>query len=341
MNYSDLLSKKVRYIGIAIASIVVLFIICCLSLALGARKLPLATVWNALFAPQHVSALEASIVQSRIPRTIFGVLAGGALGVSGALMQVVTRNPIADPSILGVNTGASLFVVIGLAWFQISSAQQYIWLAILGAGITSILVYGIAMIGRGGATPLKLVLSGAAASTALGSLLSTILLPSDSHILDQFRFWQVGSIGGATWDSIRLISPFFLVGLFIAIVIAPQLNILTLGDEMATSLGVNTQRTRLLAAAAAVLLCGATTALAGPIGFVGLMVPHLVKMLFGAELKIALPFSAISGACLLLFSDIIGRLIGFPGETEVGIITAFLGVPVFIAVIRKSKVNAV
>lgn len=161
---------------------------------------------------------------ARVPRTVFGILAGAALAVSGALMQAVTRNPIADPSILGVNTGASLFVVCGIAFLHISTGLEYIWLAFAGAALTAILVYGLASIGNGGATPLKLALAGAAASTALQSLVNTVMLPS-SQVMDQFRFWQTGSIGGAGWGEIRLLLPFFLIGFAASIFLAPSLNI--------------------------------------------------------------------------------------------------------------------
>ena len=166
------------------------------------------------------------------------------------------------------------------------------------------------------------------------------MLPADTHVLNSFRFWQVGSISGASWDKIELLAPFFIVGLALAFILSPQLNALALGDEMAASLGVNVKLVRVLAALSGVVLCGATTALAGPIGFIGLMVPHTVRMIFGSDMKIMMPMSALCGAAMLLSSDVIGRLIGGVGETEVGIVTAFLGAPVFIAVVRKAKVRS-
>lgn len=334
-------NKKKIILSIILACLI-LVMIAALSIALGTRRIPFSVLMQAVSGnvTDEIS-VESAAIAKRIPRMIFGIIAGGALGVSGTLMQSITRNPVADPSILGVNTGASLFVVAGLAFFNITSAGEYIWLSIIGAAVTAALVYGVASIGNGGATPLKLALAGTAASTALGSLLSAVLLPADSHVMDSFRFWQVGSIGGANWGNIRLLLPFFSVGLILAVFLSPRLNALALGDEMAVSLGVNVRLVRGLSALAGVLLCGATTALAGPIGFVGLMVPHMVRHFFGSDLKILMPMSAIGGAGLLLLADVIGRLIGGAGETEVGIVTAFIGAPIFIGVIRKAKVRSI
>ena len=254
-------------------------------------------------------------------------------------MQSITRNPIADPSILGVNTGASLFVVAGIAFFNITVAYQYIWLAIIGAGVTAVFVYSVASMGKDGATPLKLALSGSAVSIVLGSLVSTIMLPNN-RVMEAFRFWQVGSIGSATWENIMLISPFLIAGFIISMFISGYLNNLALGDEAATALGTNVVMTRTIGALSSVLLCGATTALAGPIGFVGLIIPHIIRLIFGSEMSKMLPLSFLGSAILMLVSDIIGRIISLPGETEVGIVTAVIGAPVFILAIRKGRVKS-
>lgn len=256
------------------------------------------------FVPNGAPELEVHIVLARVPRTVFGVLAGAALGMSGLLMQSITRNPIADPSILGVNTGASLFVVCGIAFFHIQSGNQYIWLAFAGAALTAVLVYGLASVGTGGATPIRLALAGAAASTALQSLVNTVMLPN-TQVMDQFRFWQVGSISGASWEDIKLMSPYLAVGFVLAFFLVPSLNTLALGDDVATGLGVNVTVVRGLAALSGVLLCAAVTALAGPISFIGLMVPHLIRALVGPDLKKIMPLSAVCGACVLLISDVL------------------------------------
>lgn len=318
---------------LALLSIMVIF-----SISLGAKSIAFSKVADVLLG-NDPDSLEAAIILQRIPRSVFGILAGGALGISGALMQSITRNPIADPSILGVNTGASLFVVVGIAFFNITVAYQYIWLAIIGAGVTAVFVYSVASMGKDGATPLKLALSGSAVSIVLGSLVSTIMLPNN-RVMEAFRFWQVGSIGSATWENIMLISPFLIVGFIISMFISGYLNNLALGDEAATALGTNVVMTRTIGALSSVLLCGATTALAGSIGFVGLIIPHIIRLIFGSEMSKMLPLSFLGSAILMLISDIIGRIISLPGETEVGIVTAVLGAPVFILAIRKGRVKS-
>lgn len=327
-----------KFVLSIILCLALLSIMAVFSISLGAKNIAFSKVVDVLLG-NDPDSLEAAIIFQRIPRTVFGILAGGALGISGALMQSITRNPIADPSILGVNTGASLFVVAGIAFFNITVAYQYIWLGITGAGVTAVFVYSVASMGKDGATPLKLALSGSAVSIVLGSLVSTIMLPNN-RVMEAFRFWQIGSIGSATWENIMLISPFLIVGFIISMFISGYLNNLALGDEAATALGTNVVMTRTIGALASVLLCGATTALAGPIGFVGLIIPHIIRLIFGSEMSKMLPLSFLGSAILMLISDVIGRIISLPGETEVGIVTAVLGAPVFILAIRKGRVKS-
>lgn len=329
---------KKKFVFSIILCLALLSVMAIFSISLGAKNIAFSKVIEVLLG-NDPDSLEQAIILQRIPRTIFGILAGGALGISGALMQSITRNPIADPSILGVNTGASLFVVAGIAFFNITVAYQYIWLAIIGAGVTAVFVYSVASMGKDGATPLKLALSGSAVSIVLGSLVSTIMLPNN-RVMEAFRFWQVGSIGSATWENIMLISPFLVVGFIISMFISGYLNNLALGDEAATALGTNVVMTRTIGALSSVLLCGATTALAGPIGFVGLIIPHIIRLIFGSEMSKMLPLSFLGSAILMLVSDIIGRIISLPGETEVGIVTAVIGAPVFILAIRKGRVKS-
>ncbi|OAB43530.1 FecCD family ABC transporter permease [Paenibacillus antarcticus] len=308
------------------------------SLVFGSRPVRFHELIDGLFH-QDVDSYGANVVRKRISRTVFSLLCGAALGVSGALMQAVTRNPLADPSILGVNTGASLFVVFGIAFLNISSASQYIWLALAGAAITAVFVFGIGSMGRGGATPIKLVLAGAAISAALSSLVTAIMIPR-SYVMDQFRFWQVGSVGSATWSGIGTFIPFLTIGILIAFITAPALNALALGDEVATGLGVRTGILRFIAAFAGVILCGAATALAGPIGFIGLLSTHVVRLILGPDLRYVIPMSAVAGAIILTLSDVAGRLITNPGELEVGIVTAFIGAPILIILAMRSKVRS-
>ncbi len=331
--------KKLKLPVLFIGSLLLLSLCILASLAFGARSVSLTEVANALFAFNRTN-LNELVVYERIPRTVFGIIAGAALGVSGAIMQAITRNPIADPSVLGVNTGASLFVVAGIAFFNIGSAGQYIWFALAGAAITSLFVYGIGSMGHGGATPIKLALAGAATSAALTSVVSAIILPR-TEVMNSFRFWQAGSIGGATWEGILTVLPFIVVGLVVGLLISPSLDALALGDDVATGLGVRTGLIRLAGAFAGVLLCGATTALAGPIGFIGLMIPHIIRLLCGPNLRLIIPMSAIGGAILLTMSDVVGRLIGSPSELETGIVTAFIGAPILIIIAMRSKVHSI
>ncbi|KGR75191.1 FecCD family ABC transporter permease [Ureibacillus sinduriensis] len=327
-----------NFLRVLIPLILLLGVCILASLAFGSRIVGWADLMDGLFHPE-VLTHEANVVRQRIVRTIFCLMCGAALGVSGALMQSVTRNPIADPSILGVNTGASLFVVCGIAFFNISSANEYIWLAIAGAILTSIFVFGIGSMGSGGATPLKLVLAGAATSAILSSLVVAVMIPR-SNVMDQFRFWQVGSVGSGNWDSIATFVPFLIIGLLIAVFTGPGLNALALGDEVAKGLGVRTGTIRLVAALGAVLLCGAATALAGPIGFIGLLATHVIRLLIGPDLRYIIPMSALTGAIILTVSDVLGRLLGSPGELEVGIVTAFVGAPILILITMKAKMRA-
>lgn len=334
--------KKVRLF--ILISFALLVISIPLSLSAGARDIPLSDLMATL-SGETVNSLYAPILTKRVIRTVLGLIAGCALGTAGCVMQSITRNPIADPSILGVNSGAALFVVSGIAFFGAKTASQYIALALAGAGIISMLVFGIASFvpGKGAvsynnANPIRLALAGAAVSTACSSLISAVMLPR-TNVTQEFRFWQVGSISGGTWNNILTVLPLMVVGILLAILLTPSLNALALGDDIATGLGVNVTRTRALGALSGVLLCGAITALTGPIGFVGLMVPHLVRIFCGADLRVQIPVSAMDGALLLILADVLGRYIGRPGELEVGIVTAFLGAPVFILVVRKAKVG--
>ncbi len=335
-NKQMLLPKHILLVSMLLLILFLISIV--LSLGFGSRTVSFAGILDGLFHPE-VTSHEATIVRQRIARTIFSLMCGAALGVSGALMQAVTRNPIADPSILGVNTGASLFVVSGMAFLSINSASSYIWLAIIGAILTAIFVFSIGSMGASGATPLKLVLAGAATSAILSSLVTAIMIPR-TNVMDKFRFWQVGSVGSGTWDTVQLFIPFLVIGLIIALCTAPGLNALALGDEVATGLGVRTGSLRLIASFAGVVLCGAATALAGPIGFIGLLATHLVRLMIGADIRFIMPLAALTGASVLTIADVCGRFLGSPGELEVGILTAFIGAPILILITMKAKMRA-
>lgn len=320
-----------------LAVVAVVVVLGVLSLVIGSRDVTFADLTAALGG--SADNLGQAAVTKRIPRTVLALIVGAALGLAGAVMQGVTRNPLADPSILGVNMGASLAVVTGIAWFGLSTVTGYLWTAIIGAAVTAVFVYAIGSLGRGGATPLKLALAGAATSAALASFITAVALPR-GDIAAIIRSWQIGGVGGASFDSILPMLPFFVVGSAICLLSARSLNSLALGDDLAASLGERVALARGGAALGAVLLCGAATAIAGPIGFVGLVVPHFCRLLVGVDQRWLLPFSALAGAGLLVVADVIGRIIARPSELDVGIITALIGAPFFIAIVRRQKVRA-
>jgi iron complex transport system permease protein len=320
----------------AVIAIALLVLLGAVSITVGSREVGWSDIIAALLG-QDETISQASVAL-RIPRTVLALLGGAALGLAGTVMQGVTRNPLADPGILGVNTGAALAVVIGIAWFNMSSTQAFVWAAIAGAGGAAILVYTIGSLGRGGATPLKLALAGAATSIAFSSLVTAVVLPRND-IAGGVRSWQIGGVGGADFERILAVLPFLVVGFVISLLSARKLNSLALGDEMAAGLGERVATIRAVAAFGAILLCGATTAACGPIGFVGLVVPHLCRLLLGSDYRWLLPFSALGGASLLVLADIVGRVVARPGELDVGIITALVGAPFFIWVVRRQRIR--
>jgi len=330
-------ARRLRPLGLG-AVVVALALASIASLVYGSREIPLAEVWPALTSPDPASIVDAA-VQNRIPRTVLALLVGASLGLAGAVMQGMTRNPLADPGILGLNAGASLAVVLGISALGVTTLPQFVWLAFLGAAAAGAFVYAVASLGRDGATPLTLALAGAATAAALTSLISAVLLTQD-ETLNRFRFWQVGGVGGAETTGILQVLPFLAVGAVLALGSARGLDALALGDDLATGLGRRVGRIRLVAGIAAVLLCGAATAIAGPIGFIGLTVPHLARRLTGPAHAWLLPASALLGALLLLTADVVGRVVARPSDVEVGIVTALIGAPVLIAIVRRSKVRA-
>jgi iron complex transport system permease protein len=307
-----------------------------LSLVVGSRDVPFGTVLDALANPGGTTRDELIVSEVRIPRTLIGLFAGAALGLAGAVVQGVTRNPLADPGILGVNFGASLFVVVAISILGITSLTGYVWFGFLGAAAASTLVYVVGSIGRGGATPIKLALAGAAVSAALSSF-TTAMLMLDVRAYDQFRFWQVGSLAGRGMDVVVQALPFLITGVLLALLSARALNALALGDDVAVSFGQNVTAARLLAATAIVLLCGTATAMAGPIAFVGLVIPHLARMITGPDHRWLLPYAMLLAPLLLLVADVFGRVVARPGEVQVGIVTAVIGAPVFVALARRRR----
>jgi iron complex transport system permease protein len=330
------LSRSSARAGGLIVAVALLAVAVACSLAYGSKAIPLATVADAFVEFDAANNDHQIIRELRVPRTVIGLLVGAALGLAGAVMQGVTRNPLADPALLGVEAGASLTVVAGIAAFDVRTLSGYVWFALVGAALASAVVYGLSSLGRRAATPLKLALAGTAVAALLSSLTWTILL-LDVTALQQFRFWMVGAIASRdasiAWD----VAPFLAVGAVLAIGVGSGLNTLALGDDVARGLGQRVVVVRAVAALGVVLLCGAATAAAGPIAFVGLAVPHVARAICGPDYRWILVWSMVLAPTLLLGADVVGRLVARPGEIEVGIVTAMIGAPFFIALVRRRR----
>jgi iron complex transport system permease protein len=308
------------------------------SLAVGSRDIPLDVVWNALLHGVDSSSDAVVVLDLRVPRTVAGIAAGIALGVSGALIQAVTRNPLADPGILGVSAGAAFFVAIAVGVLGITAVEGYLWFAFLGAFVATVVVYLIGSSGRGAASPAKLTLAGVALGAVLGGITSAMLL-ADPEAFNALQAWNAGSLQSRDWSVILPVLPFLLVGLILAAAIARPLNAIALGDDVSLSLGVNVVLIRVVAVVAVTLLAGGATAIAGPIAFVGLMVPHVARWIVGPDQRWILAYTVLLAPILLLVADIVGRIALRPGELPVGIVTACLGAPVLIILVRRARVS--
>ncbi len=324
-----------RGLGLLVA-LGVLVVAAAASLAFGARSVPLSEIVPALVDPNGSDAHQI-VRDMRLDRTVVGVLVGAALGAAGALMQGVTRNPLAEPGILGVSGGASFAVVLAIRFVEVDGPGTLVPFALVGATVASLVVYAVGSSGRGGATPVKLALAGAAVSALSLSGTSAVLL-LDTRTLDEFRFWVVGSLLRDPGDSAYGVVPALLVGLVLAVALARSLNGLALGDDAARALGVRVGTTRLVATVAVACLTGAAVAAAGPIAFVGLLVPHLARAICGPDHRWLLPWSMALGPIILLVADVAGRLVVRPEELQVGLVTALIGAPALIAIVRRKRV---
>ncbi|MFB9838884.1 FecCD family ABC transporter permease [Actinoallomurus acaciae] len=323
--------RAVRVTGPFAAALFLLAVLV-LSLAFGAKQLSPSEVWHGLTDP-HAPAYTV-VRQIRLPRTLLGLLAGAALGLAGGLMQALTRNPLADPGLLGINAGAASAVVSAISFFGITSFTGYVWFAFAGAGAVSVVVWAVG--GGRGATPVRLALAGTAVNAVMYAYVNAVqLLDTDS--LDRMRFWTVGSLASARPSTVTGILPFVAAGTVLALLLARPLNALALGEESANALGARPARTRAGAIVAVTLLCGAATAACGPIVFVGLMVPHVVRVLTGPDLRLLLPYCALLAPTTLLGADVLGRVLARPSEVQVGIVTAVLGGPFFLHVVRRGR----
>lgn len=302
------------------------------SIAFGAAEIDAATVWRALTA--FDGSTDHLIIRTlRVPRAIIGALVGAALAVAGAIMQGLTRNPLGDAGILGINTGAALGVVAAVFLFNAGSLNVYALFAFVGATVTAVGVYGLGSLGRGGATPLRLTVAGVAITALLSSLTTGVLI-LNQRTLEEVRFWLAGSVAGRDLTLLLQVAPYLLAGLALALLLGRQITTISLGEDVAKGLGQNTAWVKGFAALAVVLLAGGAVAVAGPIGFVGLVIPHMVRFLVGVDYRWILPYSALLGAVFLLIADVAARLLLRPTELPVGVMTALLGGPFFIYLVR-------
>ncbi|MGW2914941.1 FecCD family ABC transporter permease [Streptomyces asoensis] len=320
-----------RSVGL-LASAALLMLVALASIAVGAKELSVAQVLHGLFEDSGTYA--DVVVDERLSRTVLGLLVGAALGLSGAVLQALTRNPLADPGLLGINAGASAAVVTAITFLGVTSLDGYVWFAFFGAAAVGALVWFLG--GSRGATPVRLALAGTAISAALYGYLQAVMIMDDAA-LARMRFWTVGSLSSATDGTIRQVLPFLVVGSLLSFALARPLNAVAMGDDTAKALGANLNRTRALSMLAATVLCGAATAACGPIVFVGLMVPHVVRSFTGPDLRWIMPYAAVLSPVLLLGSDVLGRVVARPSEVQVGIITALVGGPVFIFLVRRRR----
>lgn len=327
--------RLVLVVALLMAALVVLLVA---SLAIGSRLIPTGTVMDALTNFDPGSDDQLVIRFSRLPRTLIGVLAGAALGLAGVLTQSLTRNALAEPGTLGVNAGAAVGVIIGLIATGGASIMVYVWFAFAGAALTSVLVHRLGRTGRSGVDPARLVLAGAALSIVLSALTRALILSADATVYESFRSWATGSLQGRGWESLPVVGTCLVVGLLISLALAGPLDSVSLGTDMATSLGVNIRLTWTLANAAIVVLAGGATAACGPIAFIGLASPHIARAVSGPNHRLLLPVSALLAAVLLLLADVIGRIVVFPGEIGAGVMTALIGSPFFIHLVRRGRV---
>jgi iron complex transport system permease protein len=337
--------KRLRPVLLVALLGAVLVVLCLLSLALGAASVPPDQVIRALFGDAPSRLVDNIVWSARVPRTTLGLAAGAALGLAGALMQALTRNPLADPGILGVSAGATFAIVLAVGVFGLGSFHGYVWFAFAGALAASVVVYLLGGLGRSGQTPVKLALAGIAVTSLLTSLTSAIAL-TDPDALNRYRFFTAGSMADQDGATVLRILPFLAVGAVLALACAPALNSLALGEDVAASLGRRLGLVRLQGVAAVTLLTGAAVAVIGPIVFIGLVVPHVARVLaqlagIGPDHRWLLPLSAVLAPSLLLAADIVGRLVARPTEVQAGIVVAFIGGPFFIAMVRRRQLSEV
>lgn len=329
-------SLKAKMTGMIVAA---LLLLACMSISLvyGYTQMSWYTAFEALFS--YNGSQEHIVVRTtRLPRVLIAAAVGASLAVAGVLMQTLTKNKLASPGIFGVNAGAAFFVVCAVTFFSVASLQQFAWIAFLGAVVSSALVYMLGSLGRDGASPLKLTLAGTAITALFSSLMQGMLVLNQRSFND-ILFWLAGSVSGRSLDILFSILPYMIIGLLLSTALSGRLNTFSMGDDVASGLGQRVWIVKLVSGIAVVLLAGSSVAAAGPIGFVGLIIPNLIRLLTGTDHRWLIPFSALTGAILLLLADVCSRFVAFPEEVPVGVMTAFIGVPFLIAIIRKGMVK--
>jgi iron complex transport system permease protein len=319
----------------------VLAVVAFLSVTMGSRSIGLSDVLRALGSLDNDGSITSTVtLELRVPRTLLGILVGAALGVAGAVLQGVTRNPLADAGIMGINSGAAAFVVFAITVLGVRGVGVYVWFAFAGAAGALVLVYAIASLGREGATPVKLALAGAAVTAGLASVTTGIVM-TNVDALNELRFWQVGSLAGRYTPVLTGVAPFLLVGLAVSMLFGRALNGLALGEDLARGLGQHVTRTRAAAFAVVAVLAGAATAACGPIVFVGLVVPHLARFICGPDYRWILPYSMLLAPIVLLLADVLGRVVAAPDELQVGVVLGVIGAPAFVAIVRYARLSEV
>ncbi len=324
--------------GLLLVSLTALLVVCVfVSACIGVKDIPLSETWSAItdFHPENPAHLL--VAHQRIPRAILAVVVGAALGVAGAIMQALTRNPLAEPGLLGVNAGAGVMIAVGISFFGITSVSGYLWLGMLGAAIAGT---GVFFLGgaRTGTNPVRLVLAGAALTVVLGALTQVILVNSSDDVFGSYRHWMVGSLAGRGYETLTIVAIVTAVGLALAASLARSLDSAALGEDLSRALGAHPTRVWALAGLTVIILAGAATAAAGPIVFLGLAAPHLSRQLAGVNHRWVLPYSAVLAALLIQFADIAGRSLPIAGEVSVGIMVALLGGPFFVVLVRTRKI---
>ena len=330
----QLLHSKAHKMWGAICLFLLLLVAFVASICLGQISIKFSSVVNAFLHYDETITEHIIIRTTRVSRTVIAVLIGASLGVAGAYMQALTRNPLASPSIFGINAGAMFFIVLAISIFSISSIVAYMWIAFLGASISAILVYFLGSLGREGLSPFKMVLAGSAVTALFSSFTQGMLVINEDN-LESILFWLGGSVSVRTLESIQPIIPFVMLALLLAVFIARPVNIMSSGDDIARNLGQKLGLVKASLAIIIVVLAGGSVAMGGSIAFIGLIVPHIARILVGHDYRWIIPYCLLIGACLLLLSDIIARLIIMPQELPIGVMTAFIGTPIFIFIARR------